>query len=153
MYYFRASDSIKTLTIRQRKCIFRHEIFDPEPVSHVFFITKYKIHSFSFIIQKYSGKLCELKCRAESAKDLCGCIPFYYPFVGKLVCILLNCFSIFYISSICLNLDGPECTLTGLICLQQHTWPVWNLRSCKCLTSCVHYKYLENDVRRRLWYE
>ncbi|XP_031616334.1 sodium channel protein Nach-like [Contarinia nasturtii] len=75
-----------------------------------------------------SGKLCEMNCRAKNALELCNCKPFFYPFV-----------------------DGPECKLTGYLCLHQKSWPMWTLRDCKCPLNCAHYSYIEQSRLIREW--
>lgn len=47
---------------------------------------------------------------------------------------------------------GPECTISGYICLSRAAWPTGASRDCKCLDSCTHYTYLEHKVNYRYWW-
>lgn len=57
-------ESVKSLSIRQRKCLFPDE-------NNVEFITKYTFCS------------CMSECRMRVTLILCNCIPFYYPHLRK----------------------------------------------------------------------
>lgn len=115
--------------------------------------------------QKFSGKLCEMNCRAQNAIELCNCKPFFYPFIGKCCCSLS---SIAYMHKTNAELempvdgnldnqkllsisDAPECKIDGYLCLHQNTWPIWTLRSCKCPASCIHHSYIEQSKSLRQW--
>ncbi|XP_055307141.1 sodium channel protein Nach-like [Sitodiplosis mosellana] len=102
------SESLRYLNVKQRKCVFRSEIFGKIP--------------------KFNGKLCEMNCRARNALELCNCKPFFYPFV-----------------------DGPECNISGYLCLHQKSWPMWTLCGCKCPSSCFYYSYTERSRENREW--
>lgn len=56
-------DSVRDLSLQQRKCLFNDEAVEGLP--------------------SYSVNLCLMKCRVDVAVSLCGCKPFFYPFLGK----------------------------------------------------------------------
>lgn len=60
---FRASLTLRPLSIIQRKCLF----YDESNAN----------------LQVYNVNVCKLTCRANAALQLCGCKPYYYPFISK----------------------------------------------------------------------
>lgn len=77
----------------------------------------------------YSVNLCLMKCRAESALEICSCKPHFYPFM-----------------------DGEECDPDGLVCLHKFSWPKWDLKVCDCPSMCTDLKYSEHSIKSRVWY-
>lgn len=65
--------------------------------------------------QKFSGKLCEMNCRAQNAIELCNCKPFFYPFIGKCCCL---------ISSI------PNIYKTSICCWKCVSMCTWSIKNC-----------------------
>ena len=93
-----------------------------------------------------------MKCRIETALNICKCKPYFYPSFGK--------YSVNYsfLKEINLKyffLDGPECTVEGLICLEKKSWPTKsvNQHHCRCMKSCTEVNYMENNFEKRVWYD
>ncbi|XP_059614883.1 sodium channel protein Nach-like [Phlebotomus argentipes] len=61
-----ADDSLRELSVRQRKCLFQDEQIRGLP--------------------SYSVNLCLMECRAAAALHFCSCKPFFYPFIEGPVC-------------------------------------------------------------------
>ena len=51
------------------------------------------------VFKNYSRKACLLECRARVIRDMCGCLPYYYPDFSRLWKM------------------KTDCNLTGLRCL------------------------------------
>lgn len=60
---YRASLSLRSLTVAQRKCLFYDELIGG--------------------IRGYNVNVCRMKCRAEAAIKLCGCKPHFYSFISE----------------------------------------------------------------------
>lgn len=104
-----ASESLRQLTIVQRKCLFSDETIQQLPV--------------------YSYNACNLVCRAQAAIRMCGCRPYYYPFI-----------------------NGTSCSPSGLFCLGQKKWPK-NVGTCGCQKTCVEIIYTQNSLKKINWWE
>ncbi|KAL7015092.1 hypothetical protein ACKWTF_016271 [Chironomus riparius] len=98
-----ASDELRKLRIAQRKCYFIDESSDNLPV--------------------YSFNACKMMCRAKTALRLCGCKPYFYPF-----------------------LNGTTCTALGHLCLNVNHWPI--VASCDCSKTCVEIVYTQNSLKK-----
>lgn len=55
--------TLRPLSIIQRKCLF----YDESDAG----------------LQVYNVNVCKLTCRAKAAIQMCGCKPYYYPFISK----------------------------------------------------------------------
>lgn len=102
-----ASDVLRKLSIVQRKCLFNDESIQQLPV--------------------YSYNACILVCRAKAAMKLCGCRPYYYPFM-----------------------NGTSCPPAGLLCLALNKWPQ-SAGSCLCAKTCVEIVYTQNSLKKINW--
>ncbi|EDS41556.1 pickpocket [Culex quinquefasciatus] len=78
----------------------------------------------------YSYNLCVMRCRAAKALELCHCKPHFYPFV-----------------------DGPTCTVAGLLCLAEQPSGRWydEKLSCRCLKPCTEIVYLLVGTTQNQW--
>ncbi|CAO1321716.1 unnamed protein product [Diamesa tonsa] len=101
-----ASMTLRPLSIIQRKCLF----YDESDAN----------------LQVYNVNVCKLTCRAKAALQLCGCRPYYYPFI-----------------------NGTSCSPSGLICLSINNWP--NNIPCECLKTCAEVVFTQNNLRRTNW--
>ncbi|XP_055846703.1 sodium channel protein Nach-like [Episyrphus balteatus] len=61
-----ASEKLRELTPKQRKCVFLDEETAQLPI--------------------YTKSLCLARCRAVMALEMCNCVPFFYPFVEGTSC-------------------------------------------------------------------
>ena len=61
--FFSASGKLRDLQIQQRKCLFYDESNENLPV--------------------YSVNICNSICKAQQAIAMCGCRPYFYPFMSK----------------------------------------------------------------------
>jgi hypothetical protein len=104
-----ASDALRKLSIVQRKCLFNDESIEQLPV--------------------YSYNACNLVCRANAALRLCGCRPYYYPFM-----------------------NGTSCPPAGLLCLAINNWPK-SAGTCGCSKTCVEIIYTQNSLKKINWWE
>lgn len=103
----RASDVLRKLSIVQRKCLFNDESIQQLPV--------------------YSYNACILVCRAQAAIRLCGCRPYYYPFM-----------------------NGTSCPPAGLLCLALNKWPQ-SAGACLCAKTCIEIVYTQNSLKKINW--
>ena len=60
----RASGKLRDLYIQQRKCLFYDESNEQQPV--------------------YSVNICNSVCKAQHAINMCGCRPYFYPFMSEI---------------------------------------------------------------------
>ncbi|CRK95957.1 CLUMA_CG009401, isoform A [Clunio marinus] len=110
----RSSDALRTLNVIQRKCIFNDESIE------------------QLLIYSYGGLIiclitCSLVCRAKEALRLCGCRPYFYPFV-----------------------NGTSCSPAGLLCLDVKKWRN-RIVSCACPKTCVEIVYTQNSLKKINW--
>ncbi|XP_039443609.1 uncharacterized protein LOC120423762 [Culex pipiens pallens] len=81
-------------------------------------------------LEFYSYNLCVMRCRAAKALELCHCKPHFYPFV-----------------------DGPTCTVAGLLCLAEQPSGRWydEKLSCRCLKPCTEIVYILVGTTQNQW--
>ncbi|GAB0089965.1 uncharacterized protein DMENIID0001_045940 [Sergentomyia squamirostris] len=103
-----ADVSLRDLSPKQRKCLF----YD-EPIRELPF---------------YSVNLCTMECRATAALSICGCKPFFYPFI-----------------------PGPQCGIDGMFCLNRILWLEQTKGMCECPKPCLDLVYIENSVKIESW--
>ncbi|KAL9699394.1 hypothetical protein quinque_002835 [Culex quinquefasciatus] len=89
-----------------------------------------KIDTYESTISFYSYNLCVMRCRAAKALELCHCKPHFYPFV-----------------------DGPTCTVAGLLCLAEQPPGRWydEKLSCRCLKPCTEIVYILVGTTQNQW--
>lgn len=128
LFNFRSSEELRKLTIAQRKCLFSDESIKELSV--------------------YSYNACNLVCRANAAIKLCGCRPYYYPFMSE---------TTFYgrksnILAISLLSDGTSCTPRGMLCLGMKKWQQdSNTNACGCSKTCIEIVYTQNSLKKINW--
>lgn len=103
-----ADESLRELSLRQRKCLFHDE----------------KLRMLS----SYSLNLCTMECRASIALSVCGCKPFFYPFV-----------------------EGPDCGINGMVCLNHFSWMQEAKEACECPKPCLDLLYMQNTFKIENW--
>lgn len=77
----------------------------------------------------YGVKYCGILCKATIGLELCGCKPFFYPFVA-----------------------GKICTTDGLDCLHKNGWPgSVATAACECPKACTEVLYVRESFKRHRW--
>uniref|UniRef100_A0A336K102 CSON011689 protein n=1 Tax=Culicoides sonorensis TaxID=179676 RepID=A0A336K102_CULSO len=105
-----ADSQVRTLTPKQRKCLFPDE---PSKMS---------------TLPVYGVKYCGVLCKAMKSIELCGCKPFYYPFI-----------------------NGQICTVEGLTCLASKGWPGNITANCECPKPCTEVLFVREVFKRHRW--
>ncbi|CAO1391230.1 unnamed protein product [Diamesa serratosioi] len=121
-----ANNALRKLTTVQRKCLFNDESIENLPV--------------------YSYNACNLVCRANAALRLCGCRPYYYPFMS-------NSLSFNLITKILMRfiaIDGTSCSPSGLLCLSVNGWPK-SVKRCGCVKTCAEIVYTQGSLKKINW--
>ncbi|XP_072941175.1 pickpocket protein 19-like [Epargyreus clarus] len=101
----RAGVGVRALQPKRRRCFYTDEPTDTRR-------------------QVYSTNTCRSACRSRLAKELCGCVPFYYFYDG-----------------------GVACRLAGMKCLAKHSARLSAGVRCACGQQCVDalFRELAND--------